>query len=213
MFTIPSVLLNTMRIGYARVSTLDQNLDLQLDALKHEGCGLIFQEKISGASKQRPELDKLLQQLRPGDEVLVWKLDRLGRDLAHLIELVNHFADKKVTFCSINDKIDTSSPAGKLIFHIFCSLAEFERAQTRERTIAGLRAAKLQGRTGGKPAGLSEDAKKVARLAESLYKDGHAIKLIGQQLGISRTTVYKYLEYRGVEIAANLAKTVQLPDN
>lgn len=197
-----------MRIGYARVSTIDQNLDLQLNALKEQGCGLIFQEKISGASKNRPELDKMLQQLRPGDEVVVWKLDRLGRDLAHLIELVNHFSDKKVTFCSINDQIDTSTPAGKLIFHIFCSLAEFERAQTRERTLAGLAAAKLKGRTGGKPAGLSDEAMKVARLTESLYKDGHAIKLIGKQLGISRTTVYKYLEHRGIEIKANEGKTI-----
>ncbi|UHG93362.1 recombinase family protein [Spirosoma oryzicola] len=187
-----------MRIGYARVSTLDQNLDMQLNALQKEGCGLIFQEKISGASHQRPELDKMLQQLRAGDEVVVWKLDRLGRDLSHLVQLVNGFSDKHVTFCSLNDKIDTSTPAGKLIFHIFCSLAEFERAQTRERTMAGLAAAKLKGRVGGKPAGLSEEAQKVARIAESLHKDGHAIKVIAEQLKISRTTVYKYLDHRGV---------------
>ncbi|GAB3803046.1 recombinase family protein [Spirosoma humi] len=187
-----------MKIGYARVSTIDQNLDLQLNALKKQGCDLVFQEKVSGSSRNRTELDKMLQQLRPGDEVMVWKLDRLGRNLAHLIELVNHFADKKVTFCSINDQIDTSTPAGKLIFHIFCSLAEFERAQTRERTMAGLAAAKLKGRTGGKPVGLSDEALKLARLTESLYKDGHAIKLIGEKLGISRTTVYKYLKHRNV---------------
>lgn len=196
-----------MRIGYARVSTVDQNLDLQINALQAEGCGLIFQEKVSGASKNRPELERMLEQLRPGDEVLVWKLDRLGRDLAHLIELVNLFADKKVTFYSINDKIDTSTPAGKLIFHIFCSLAEFERAQIRERTLAGLAAAKLKGKTGGKPKGLTPEAENTARVAESLYKEGYAIKMIAQKLSISRGTAYKYLQHRGVQIGQNEPET------
>ncbi|GAB3754043.1 recombinase family protein [Spirosoma pomorum] len=188
-----------MRIGYARVSTVDQNLDLQINALQSAGCGLIFQEKISGGARDRPELEKLLQQLRPGDEVMVWKLDRLGRNLTHLIELVNTFADKEVTFCSINDSIDTSTPAGKLIFHIFCSLAEFERAQTRERTMAGLAAAKLKGKVGGKPKGLTEEAKTTARVAESLFREGYSIKLIAQKLSIARQTVYTYLDHRGVE--------------
>lgn len=187
-----------MKIGYARVSTLDQNLDLQLNALQREGCGQIFQEKITGATTDRPELQKMLQQLRVGDEVVVWKLDRLGRNLSHLIELVSLFSEKQVTFSSINDKIDTSTPAGKLIFHIFCSLAQFEREQIRERTMAGLAAAKLNGRTGGKPRGLSDEAKKTARVVESLHREGHPIKQIGKQLGISRTTVYKYLYERGV---------------
>ena len=189
-----------MKIGYARVSTEDQNLDLQMNALQREGCRQIFQEKITGGSLDRPQLQKMLEQLRAGDEVVVWKLDRLGRNLSHLIELVNGFADKQVTFTSINDKIDTSTPAGKLIFHIFCSLAEFERAQIRERTLAGLAAARLKGRTGGKPKGLSEDAKKTARVVESLHRDGHAIKHIAQELSLSRTTVYKYLTYRGVAV-------------
>ncbi len=188
-----------MKIGYARVSTIDQNLDLQVNALQAEGCGLIFQEKITGASTDRPELQKMLAQLRPGDEVVVWKLDRLGRSLAHLIELVNLFSDRHVTFTSINDKIDTSTPGGKLIFHIFCSLAEFERAQIRERTVAGLAAAKAKGNVGGKPKGLSEEAKKTARVVESLHKEGYPIKQIGRELGISRTTVYKYLEERRVK--------------
>ncbi|MFD2937099.1 recombinase family protein [Spirosoma flavum] len=153
-----------MKIGYARVSTLDQHLDLQLNALRSAGCELVFQEKISGASTDRPELQKLLQQLRSGDEVVVWKLDRLGRNLSHLVELVTQFEEKGVAFSSVQDKIDTSTPAGKLIFHIFCSLAEFERAQTRERTMAGLVAAKLKGKIGGKPKGLSEEAKKTARV-------------------------------------------------
>ncbi len=133
--------------------------------------------------------------------MVVWKLDRLGRDLAHLIELVNLFSEKCVTFQSLNDKIDTSSATGKLIFHIFCSLAEFERTQIRERTMAGLAAAKLRGKTGGKPKGLTVEAQKTARVAESLYKEGYGIKLIGEQLNISRTTVYKYLEERGISIS------------
>ena len=188
-----------MKIGYARVSTQDQNLDLQLNALRSVGCEQIFQEKITGGTTDRPELQKMLAQLRTGDEVVVWKLDRLGRNLTHLIELVNLFSEKLVTFSSINDKIDTSTPAGKLIFHIFCSLAEFERSQIRERTMAGLAAAKLNGRTGGKPKGLSEEAKKTARVVESLHREGHPIKQIGKELGISRTTVYKYLEERGIK--------------
>ncbi|QKZ12503.1 recombinase family protein [Spirosoma sp. KUDC1026] len=190
-----------MKVGYARVSTIDQNLDLQLQALQHEGCVQVFQEKVSSGIKDRPELQRILEILRPGDEVVVWKLDRLGRDLAHLVELVNLFSDKHISFTSINDKIDTSTPAGKLIFHIFCSLAEFERAQIRERTMAGLAAAKLKGCTGGKPKGLTEEAQRTARVAESLYKEGYAIKLIAEELSISRQTVYKYLEYRGVSIA------------
>ena len=189
-----------MKIGYARVSTIDQNLDLQLSALQAAGCELIFQEKISGSTKDRPELQRLLEQLRPGDEVVVWKLDRLGRSLANLIELVTDFSEKQVAFSSINDKIDTSTPAGKLIFHIFCSLAEYERSLTRERTMAGLAIAKLKGKVGGKPKGLTEEAKKSARVAESLYKGGFSVKMIADQLKITRQTVYNYLEFRGVDI-------------
>lgn len=191
--------LHTMKIGYARVSTFDQNLDLQLNALEGAGCEQIFQEKISGGNKDRPELQKMLALLRKGDEVVVWKLDRLGRDMRHLIELVNLFSENQVSFSSINDKIDTGTPAGKLVFHIFCSLAEFERAQVRERTMAGLAAAKLKGRVGGKPKGLSEEAQKLTRVVESLHRDGFAIKEIAHRLALSRPTVYKYLEYRGIK--------------
>jgi DNA invertase Pin-like site-specific DNA recombinase len=201
--------LHTMRIGYARVSTLDQNLDLQLQALEHEGCGIIFQEKISGATRERPELKRMLEQLRPGDEVVVWKLDRLGRDLAHLIELVNLFSEKQVAFRSVNDKIDTSTPAGKLIFHIFCSLAEFERAQIRERTMAGLAAARLNGKVGGKPKGLSEEAQRTARVAESLFNEGYPVKTIAQQLKITRPTVYSYLKSRGITPLSTAPKVDQ----
>ncbi|MCK8493778.1 recombinase family protein [Spirosoma sp. RP8] len=188
-----------MKIGYARVSTHDQNLDLQIAALQKEECGLIFQEKVGGGGKDRPQLNHMMQRLRPGDEVVVWKLDRLGRNLTHLIEIVETFAQIGVTFFSINDKIDTSTASGKLVFHIFCSLAEFERAQTRERTMAGLVSARLKGNIGGRPKGLSEESQKAARIAESLYLEGYSIKLIANQLKLSRMTVYKYLNFRGVK--------------
>jgi len=189
-----------MKIGYARVSTADQSLNMQLDALRQQGCDVIFQEKVSGVSKERPELKLMLDRLRSGDEVIVWKLDRLGRDLADLIELVNLFSEKQISFSSVSDNIDTSTPAGKLIFHIFCSLAEFERSQIRERVMAGLAAARLRGKVGGKPKGLSEDAKRTARVAESLYKEGYSIKIIAQQLKVARQTVYNYLAHRGVSL-------------
>lgn len=188
-----------MKIGYARVSTLDQNLDLQLNALRQAGCEQIYQDKISGAKTDRPQLKRMLEQLRAGDEVVVWKLDRLGRSLQHLIQLVSEFSEKGVSFSSISDNLNTSTPGGKLVFHLFGSLAEFERELIRERTLAGVAAARLKGNTGGKPKGLSEEAKKTARIAESLYKEGFGIKVIAQQLKLSRTTVYKYLEERGIK--------------
>jgi len=197
-----------MKIGYARVSTTDQNLDLQLSALMFAGCEKIFQEKISGTKTDRPELQKMLEQLREGDEVVVWKLDRLGRSLSHLIQLVTGFSDKGVSFSSVQDKIDTGSPAGKLIFHIFCSLAEFEREQTLERTMAGLKEARSQGRTGGRPKGLSKEAEKTARVAESLYRERqYSIEEIARQLSLSKVTLYKYLRTRGIQIGGQDVKT------
>lgn len=188
--------LEKVKIGYARVSTVDQSLDLQLNALKDAGCETIYQEKVSGSFKDRPELRRMCEQLRLGDEVMVWRLDRLGRSLSDLIHLVNEFSEKSVSFSSISDKIDTTTSAGKLVFHIFCSLAEFEKELIKERTMAGLQAARMKGKIGGKPKGLTDNAKKTARVAESMHKEGYAVKQIGLQLGISRTTVYKYLEYR-----------------
>ena len=197
-----------MKFGYARVSTADQNLSLQIEALQRAGCERIFQEHISGIQTTRPELTKLLEVLREGDELIVWKLDRLGRSLQHLIELVNQLEKQRVALTSLTDHIDTGTPAGKLVFRIFASLAEFERELIRERTMAGLAAAKAQGRTGGKPKGLSTDAKQQARVAESLYKEKHPVKEIAQQLKISRTTVYKYLDYRGVDYRKHPGKGI-----
>lgn len=190
-----------MRIGYARVSTKEQNLDLQLDALRHFGCEKIFRDVASASKKDRPELDKMLELLREGDTVVVYKLDRLGRSIKHLIELMELFKKKKVELISLSDNIDTSTPQGKLVFNIFASMAEFERELIRERTQAGLMAARRRGRVGGRPKGLSEKAKRTALIAEKLYKENLlSVNEIASSLGICKATLYKYLRYRGVEI-------------
>ena len=142
------------KIGYACVSAKDQNLSLQIDALQKAGCEKIFQEKKSRAKRNRPELEKLLEQIRPNDVVVIWKLDRLARSTKDLINLVNEIQDKGAGLISLNDNIDTSSPQGKLIFHVFASLAEFERDVISERTKTGLTAARARGRVGGRKKGL-----------------------------------------------------------
>src|SRR3954467_3250206 len=140
-----------MRIGYARVSTLDQNLDLQEDALKAAGCEKIYTDKAGGTRAERPGLERALADLRAGDRLVVWKLDRLGRSLRHLIETVTALRDRGVGFQSVQEAIDTTTSGGKLIFHVFGALAEFERDIIRERTLAGLAAARARGREGGPP--------------------------------------------------------------
>ena len=190
-----------MKIGYARVSTSDQTLDPQLDALRAAGCEILFQEKISGKTADRPELQKMRTQLRTGDTVIVWKLDRLGRSLRDLVALVSEFQERGVHFQSIQDQIDTSTPMGKFTFHLFAALAEFERDIISERTKAGLAAARARGRKGGRPKGLSKKAQDKARLAESLYKERErSIREICDHLDISKATLYRYLRARGVEI-------------
>jgi DNA invertase Pin-like site-specific DNA recombinase len=141
----------SMKFGYARVSTRDQNLNLQIDDLLADGCEKIFQEAVSGANADRPELNRLLEQTRRGDVIIIWKLDRLGRSLKHLVALVSELLDKGVGLKSLNDPIDTTNSQGRLIFNIFASLAEFERDVIIERTQAGLKAARTRGRKGGRP--------------------------------------------------------------
>ena len=189
-----------MKIGYARVSTKDQNLSLQIDALQKEGCELIFEEKASGAKSDRPELRRMIGQLRKGDIVIIWKLDRLGRSLRDLVNLVTEIQDKGAGLKSLNDSIDTTTPQGKLTFHLFAALAEFERDIISERTKAGLESARARGRKGGRPKGLSEQAKNKAIIAETLYREGDfSVKQICQHLDIARSTFYKLLKYRGVQ--------------
>lgn len=190
-----------MKVGYARVSTRDQNADLQLDALKRAGCERIYQDTASGAKSARPELDKLLAHVRSGDTMVIWKLDRLGRSLKHLVELVGELAERKVGLQSLNDPIDTTHAQGRLVFNLFASLAEFERELIRERTQAGLSAARVRGRVGGRPKGLPATAEATAMAAETLYREGRlSVSAIGEKLHISKSTLYRYLRHRGVVI-------------
>ncbi len=192
-----------MHIGYARVSTKEQNLDLQLDALKGAGCETIFHEIASGAKAERQELNKLLAQVRKGDVIVIWKLDRLGRSLKHLVEVVTTLMEKGVGLKSLHDPIDTTTAQGRLIFNLFASLAEFERDLIRERTNAGLQAARARGRMGGRPKGLSAAAAKKAIAAEALYKEGKlSVSDIARNQNISKATLYSYLRHRGVKIGA-----------
>lgn len=180
-----------MLVGYARVSTHEQNLDLQLDALKQAGCQKIFTDKISTLKTERKGLDEVLSFLRPGDVLVVWKLDRLGRTLRQLIELVALFNQQGIGFKSLKETIDTTTSTGKLVFHIFAALAEFERDIIHERTRAGLEAARARGRRGGRPKTLT--LKQVA-LAQSLYDSKeHTIQDICDTLHIGKTTLYRYM--------------------
>ena len=183
-----------MKIGYARVSTADQHLDLQLNELKKHGCELLFQEKISGKNTERPELQKMLNQLRKGDQVVVWKLDRIGRSIKDLIALVEDFKNRGVDFISLHNQIDTSTPTGRFTFNLFAALAELEREIIIERTRAGLQAAKERGNVSGRKPGLSESNKKKAAQAYRLFNDTKmSHKEIADLLKIGKSTVYRYI--------------------
>ena len=182
-----------MLTGYARVSTHEQNLDMQIDALKQAGCQKIFTDKISTLKAERKGLDEALSFLRPGDVLVVWKLDRLGRTLKQLIELVALFNQKGIGFKSLKETIDTTTSTGKLVFHFFAALAEFERDIIHERTRAGLEAARARGRSGGRPKIQDIDPKRIA-LAKSLYADkNRPVKEICDTLHIGRSTLYRYV--------------------
>ena len=192
-----------MKIGYARVSTKDQNLELQIDALKKAGCEKIYQDIASGARTERPALNEMINNLRSDDVCVIWKLDRLGRSLNHLIGLVNDLIEKKIGLQSLNDPIDTTTAQGRLSFNLFASLAEFERDLIRERTQAGLSAARARGRNGGRPKGTPKKAEATACAAETLYKEGIlTVNEIAEKLGISKSTLYSYLRHRGVTIGS-----------
>jgi DNA invertase Pin-like site-specific DNA recombinase len=181
-----------MLIGYARVSTFDQNLDLQRDALTKEGCERIIEETASGKNAERHGLNSIKEILRAGDTLVVWRLDRLGRSLKDLIEWINYLDDKGVAFKSLQESIDTSTSTGKLIFHIFGALAEFERNLIKERTQAGLMAARARGRLGGRPKSLDKDKRQAVA---KLYEDGKMpVMEICQMFKISKPTLYKYVK-------------------
>ncbi len=179
-------------LGYARVSTLEQNARLQTDALKSAGCYRVFIDRASGSLDERIELAKLFDQVRPGDTVVVWRLDRLGRSLRHLIDTVNALSDRKVGFRSLTENIDTTTSGGKLVFHIFGALAEFERELIRERTNAGLVAARARGRHGGRPTVMPPD--KVATARQMYESKKYTIEAIAKVLGVSRASIYRHLE-------------------
>lgn len=187
-----------MRIGYGRVSTRDQNPDVQEDALKKAECDQIFIDKASGKLASRPELDKALIAARQGDEFVITKLDRLGRSLKNLIELSERFQEQGVNLVVIDQSIDTSSPMGRMFFQILGAIAEFERALTMERTRDGLAAARARGRVGGRKKALKP---RQAALAQEMYdelgddgKRKHTVQDIADELGVARTTIYRYLE-------------------
>jgi DNA invertase Pin-like site-specific DNA recombinase len=187
-------------IGYARVSTQDQNLHLQKDALTKAGCEKIFTDTISGSTTDRKGLDETLHFLRSGDTLVVWKLDRLGRTMKHLIDTLTRLKDKGIGFKSLTENIDTTTSGGKLIFHVFGSLAEFERDLIRERTQAGLLAARARGRNGGRPKSQLADEKKLA-MAQKMYTDKTIpVKDILMNLGIKKTTFYKYLKAKDTNL-------------
>lgn len=178
-----------MNIGYARVSTNDQRTDMQIDALEKAGCTKIFEEKLSGRKDHRPELEKCLAFAREGDTLVVWKLDRLGRSLPHLVQTVKSLGERKIMFRSLKENIDTSTAAGKLVFHIFAALAEFECEIIRERTKSGLKAAEDRGSVIGRPRKIRnpQEAQIFARLCEQ----GATARQIREALGLSDTTYHR----------------------
>lgn len=181
-----------MKIGYARVSTGLQNLNLQEDRLNQYGCEKIFSDHISGSRSKRPGLDKAIEFARSGDTIVVWRLDRLGRNMEDLITLVNELNNRGVSFHSLEENItmDKSSSTGQLLFHLFAAFAEFERNLILERSSAGRMAARARGRYGGRPEKLN---KQDLTLLKTLYDNGTPIKTIAEQWKVSRTTIYRYL--------------------
>ena len=177
------------RIGYARVSTDDQNLDLQLDALQKAGCETVYKESASGKSADRPELEQCLKALRIGDTLVIWRLDRLGRSLSDLVRIVSDLEQRKIGLESLTERIETESATGKLIFHVFAALSEFERNLIRERTQAGLNAARARGRFGGRKPKL--DAKQIREIKALLRDPEVSVTDVAHRYGISRTTLYK----------------------
>jgi DNA invertase Pin-like site-specific DNA recombinase len=179
------------RIGYARVSTDDQNLDLQRDALKQAGCSVVYEEAASGKNAIRPEIEQCRKALRAGDTLVVWRLDRLGRSLPDLVQIVAEMEKDGIGFESLTEKIETGSAAGKLVFHVFAALSEFERNLIRERTQAGLAAARARGRCGGRKPKLDE--KQVREIKALLRDPDIQVADVARQYGVSRTTLYKHV--------------------
>lgn len=197
-----------IKLGYARVSTQEQNLDLQLDGLKKEGCKKIFTDKVSGVKSGKPNFEKLLEYARPGDTIVIWKLDRLGRSTVKLIELMELLKQKGINLKSLSESIDTGTAAGNLFFQFTCVLAEHERNVIRERTRAGLESARARGRSGGRPKGLSLRYRKIAGEVKEMYdRNNHSTDAIREMFQIkSQPTLYKILDYAGSEVKGFVKK-------
>jgi DNA invertase Pin-like site-specific DNA recombinase len=187
------------KIGYARVSTDDQNLDLQIDALNKAGCVRIFKDITSGTNRERNGLTAALDYLRPGDVLLVWKLDRLGRSLKHLIEIVTGLEGKGIGFCSLQETIDTTTNNGKLFFHLFGALAEFEKGIIYERTMSGLKAARARGRVGGRPKVM--DKEKIIMAKALMDTNSIPVKEVCKRLKVCKATLYNYLKKEGNKVS------------
>lgn len=180
-----------MPVGYARVSTLDQNAALQVDALRGAGCDQIFIDRASGATTDRPQLRAALRSVQPGDALVVWKLDRLARSLGDLLTTVAMLSDRNVGFISLTENIDTQTPAGRLVLHLFGALAEFERAIIQERTIAGLAAARARGRVGGRPRKMTPAL--IAEARRLILETDKSVPAIAAQLGVSLSSLYAHV--------------------
>jgi DNA invertase Pin-like site-specific DNA recombinase len=184
-----------MKVGYARVSRQDQNLDLQRRELEAADCEKIFEERVSSRKERRPVLQEALDYLRTGDVLVVWRLDRLGRSLKELIELVGDLQERGVEFKSLRESLDTTTPGGKLVFHVFASIAEFERDIIRERTMAGLEAARARGRKGGRKPVMDE--RKIALASNLMKARVMPVSEVCETVGVSRATLYRYVKPDG----------------
>jgi DNA invertase Pin-like site-specific DNA recombinase len=182
---------NAMLVGYARVSTREQNQALQLDALQAAACERVYTGKASGAQRERPELKAALDYAREGDTLVVWKLDRLARSIRQLIETVEDLEQRKIGLRSLTEAIDTTTPGGRLVFHVFAALAEFERSVIRERTTAGLEAARARGRRGGRPRSLNEGD--LAAAKAMLRDPSITVEEVARRLGVGAATLYRHL--------------------
>lgn len=196
-----------MKYGYTRVSKFEQNANLQLDAINTIGVDKVFSEKVSGAKEERKVLANLLQTLKEGDTLVIWKLDRLGRSTKELVNFGVDFRKRNINLISYTEKIDTTTPMGRLFFHLMAALAEFERDLIIERTIAGLKAARARGKSSGRPPGLSKEGYTKALAAYQLYQNKDiAINDILTQLGISKPTLYTYIRFIEKERKENETK-------
>lgn len=202
------VMTGGLRIGYARVSTDDQDLSLQRDALQQSGCAEIYADTISGTKTDRPELTNCLRALRQGDTLVVWRLDRLGRSLKHLVEIINDLEKRGVRLESLTESIDTSTASGRMVASIFATLAEYERNLIRERTIAGLKAARARGRKGGRKPVLGPKEK---REIEALLLDPKiTVKDVAERYGVSRNTIYQHIDVKAINEAMNKKRIQQI---